>query len=371
MTEEKGLAPEVADTIGQYVQKKGGRDLLTELKEIPELTANPSFSDGLSEMELLIDYLEIFKVMPVLSFDLSLARGLDYYTGVIYEVVTEASAPPAKAAGASVAKNKRGPKPPKDDDPDADRSNDDSIGVGSIAAGASVDKNKRGPNPPKDDDPDADRSNDDSIGVGSIAAGTSVAKNKRGPNPPKDDDPDADRSNDDSIGVGSIAAGASVAKNKRGPNPPKDDDPDADRSNDDSIGVGSIAAGASVDKNKRGPKPPKDDDPDADRSNDDSIGVGSIAAGGRYDELVGMFANSSKGRIPCVGISFGVDRIFSITKARMMEEVRGNEVDVYVMAFGGKGFNGLVKERMSVCKTLWDANIKVRFSFIHYFSLRS
>ena len=29
-----------------------------------------------------------------ISFDLSLARGLDYYTGIIYEVVTEASAPP-------------------------------------------------------------------------------------------------------------------------------------------------------------------------------------------------------------------------------------------------------------------------------------
>jgi len=58
-----------------------------------------------------------------------------------------------------------------------------------------------------------------------------------------------------------------------------------------------------------------------------------------------------------------VDRIFSITKARMTGEVRGNEVDVYVMAFGGKGFNGLVKERMSICKTLWDAGIKAEFFY--------
>lgn len=135
MTEEKGLDPEVADKIGQYVLKKGGRDLLDELKEIPELASNASFAAGLTDMGLLIDYLEVFNVMPVLSFDLSLARGLDYYTGVIFEVITEASAPPGAKAG-----GKRGPKPPKSDDPDADRSNDDSIGVGSIAAGGRYDE---------------------------------------------------------------------------------------------------------------------------------------------------------------------------------------------------------------------------------------
>jgi len=107
------------------------------------------------------------------------------------------------------------------------------------------------------------------------------------------------------------------------------------------------------------PKPavdPKDHDHDADGSNDDSIGVGSIAAGGRYDELVGMFSQSAKRAIPCVGISFGVDRIFSIKKAKMDDHsVRLNEVDVFVMAFGG----GLLKERMQIARTLWDAGIKV------------
>lgn len=38
--------------------------------------------------------------------------------------------------------------------------------------------------------------------------------------------------------------------------------------------------------------------------------VGSIAGGGRYDGLVGMF--DPKGRkVPCVGVSFGVERIFA------------------------------------------------------------
>lgn len=37
--------------------------------------------------------------------------------------------------------------------------------------------------------------------------------------------------------------------------------------------------------------------------------VGSIASGGRYDELIGMF---SKKRIPSVGISIGIERLFVI-----------------------------------------------------------
>lgn len=87
--------------------------------------------------------------------------------------------------------------------------------------------------------------------------------------------------------------------------------------------------------------------------------------GGRYDNLVGMF--SGKGQIPCVGISFGVDRIFSIMKAQRAKEnnakVRGNETDVYVMAFGGKGFDGMVQPRMKICAQLWAGGIKAEFLY--------
>ena len=38
-------------------------------------------------MELLFTYLDSMKILNYISFDLSLARGLDYYTGVIYEAV--------------------------------------------------------------------------------------------------------------------------------------------------------------------------------------------------------------------------------------------------------------------------------------------
>ncbi|KAJ3574833.1 hypothetical protein NPX13_g4240 [Xylaria arbuscula] len=86
--------------------------------------------------------------------------------------------------------------------------------------------------------------------------------------------------------------------------------------------------------------------------------VGSIAAGGRYDNLVGMYGRK---QIPCIGISFGVDRIFTILKARHEKEkqkVRGS--DVYVMVFGGK--NGLLVERMGIARLLWDAGISAEFS---------
>lgn len=39
------------------------------------------------------------------------------------------------------------------------------------------------------------------------------------------------------------------------------------------------------------------------------------------------------------------------------------EVDVLVMAFGGKGFTGLLKEGTEVAKQLWDAGIKTESSW--------
>ena len=213
MTEDKGLDGDIADRIGEWVVLKGQRELLEKLRADEKLSANEFMKQGINDMELLFDYLESFEVLDKVSFDLGLARGLDYYTGMIYEVVTEGSAPEVT--------------------------------------------------------------------------------------PSKDGEP------------------AKPVKKKGGKGNAEDDD----------------------------------------RSNDPTVGVGSVAAGGRYDNLVGMF--SGKSQIPCVGISFGVDRIFSITKARMAADkgvqMRSNDVDIYVMAFG-KGF---LKERMAVCAKLWAAGIKV------------
>ncbi|KAM9925892.1 hypothetical protein OXX59_003577 [Metschnikowia pulcherrima] len=95
------------------------------------------------------------------------------------------------------------------------------------------------------------------------------------------------------------------------------------------------------------------------------VGVGSIAAGGRYDNLVGMFSNGKS--IPCVGISFGVERIFSIIKARAAEKwetLSPTHTDVYVMAFGGgEGWTGFLKERMTVTKQLWCSGINAEYLY--------
>ncbi|KAF3927339.1 hypothetical protein ABW21_db0202827 [Orbilia brochopaga] len=227
MTEQKGLDPDVADKIGAFVLKKGSRDLLEELEKTESLAGNETIKRGLADMRILFDYLDIFDVTPKISFDLSLARGLDYYTGVIYEVVTELSAPPAASQ-----------------------------------------------------------------------------------NPQQ------------------TVSSSSKGKRK-----------------------------AKVNK----------DDPEADRSDDDSVGVGSIAAGGRYDELVGMF--SGKGKIPCVGISFGVDRIYSIIRKRLENStavLRSSDVDIYVMAMpegSGENKNGFLKERMAISKQLWEGGIKAEFLY--------
>lgn len=85
-----------------------------------------------------------------ISFDLSLARGLDYYTGIIYEAIVEASAPPGFKDANALASSSTDPsvlaapkpKPAKKakGDPDAEEEIDESqVGVGSIAGGGRYD----------------------------------------------------------------------------------------------------------------------------------------------------------------------------------------------------------------------------------------
>ncbi|NXW54607.1 SYHC protein, partial [Eurystomus gularis] len=87
MVGEKGLSPEAADRIGEYVQLHGGLDLIERLLQDPKLSQNKLAKEGLGDMKLLLEYLSLFGITGKISFDLSLARGLDYYTGVIFEAV--------------------------------------------------------------------------------------------------------------------------------------------------------------------------------------------------------------------------------------------------------------------------------------------
>ncbi|XP_011820471.1 PREDICTED: probable histidine--tRNA ligase, mitochondrial isoform X4 [Mandrillus leucophaeus] len=87
MVAKKGLAPEVADRIGDYVQCHGGVSLVEQMFQDPRLSQNKQALEGLEDLKLLFEYLTLFGIAEKISFDLSLARGLDYYTGVIYEAV--------------------------------------------------------------------------------------------------------------------------------------------------------------------------------------------------------------------------------------------------------------------------------------------
>ncbi|KAH0579167.1 Histidyl-tRNA synthetase [Termitomyces sp. J132] len=138
MTEEKGLDSTVADKIGEYVKLKGGPELLEKLKTDATLTANASAAQGLADMAILFGLLEAYKVLDKFSFDLSLARGLDYYTGIIYEAIVEASAPPGfKDASPAPPPSKKSKKPKTGDD--EDEVDESQVGVGSIAAGGRYD----------------------------------------------------------------------------------------------------------------------------------------------------------------------------------------------------------------------------------------
>lgn len=98
MVEQKDLPESVADQIGQFVRNRGTlAETIGLLKANETLMADENLKTGLDDMTLLLSYLEAYDIADKVSFDLSLARGLDYYTGVIFEVVT--SLPSSKDAG--------------------------------------------------------------------------------------------------------------------------------------------------------------------------------------------------------------------------------------------------------------------------------
>ena len=85
---EKGINEEQSEKLWTFVQLKDKpKVLLEKLKTNNELMSNEKGKTALEEMGILFDYLEILEIDKYCTFDLSLARGLDYYTGLIYETV--------------------------------------------------------------------------------------------------------------------------------------------------------------------------------------------------------------------------------------------------------------------------------------------
>ncbi|EDW56038.1 GM22902 [Drosophila sechellia] len=125
MVDEKGLDEAAADRIGEYVRLSGGAELVEQLLADEKLKAVPNAVKGLEGMKQLLKYCSIFGLDKRVSFDLSLARGLDYYTGVIYEGVL-------KGESATVAS------PAKTSQQNGEQANEPAT-VGSVAGGGRYD----------------------------------------------------------------------------------------------------------------------------------------------------------------------------------------------------------------------------------------
>lgn len=88
MVEDKGLSGDVADAIGKFVILKGKPwDMYNSLMTEKKFGGHKGALEAMEDMRILFEYLDAMDKLKFISFDLSLARGLDYYTGVIYEAV--------------------------------------------------------------------------------------------------------------------------------------------------------------------------------------------------------------------------------------------------------------------------------------------
>jgi histidyl-tRNA synthetase len=81
---QRGLEESRIAVIQKYLSITGSNaEKLTELKKL--MGENETAKKGIKEMEYILDY-KTAGFQPPLLVDLTLARGLDYYTGIIFEV---------------------------------------------------------------------------------------------------------------------------------------------------------------------------------------------------------------------------------------------------------------------------------------------
>ena len=82
---ERGLKPASVEMLQPVLALQGSnRNKLTQLKEI--LKDSETGTQGISEVEQLFDLCDASGVDLMIELDLTLARGLNYYTGAIFEV---------------------------------------------------------------------------------------------------------------------------------------------------------------------------------------------------------------------------------------------------------------------------------------------
>ncbi|KAL3106866.1 hypothetical protein niasHT_010781 [Heterodera trifolii] len=113
-----------------------------------------------------------------------------------------------------------------------------------------------------------------------------------------------------------------------------------------------------------------------------SLAVGSVAAGGRYDKLVGMFTDMGRNKddggvatapkkrpeVPCVGISFGIERLFTIMELKARADsnaVKVSPTQVYVasVSVAKEETDKMLEQRMRLCAQLWNAEIRAETGY--------
>jgi histidyl-tRNA synthetase len=81
----KGIDDEATGKLTPVLQLQGANEeKLTQLKKI--LAASETGLEGYKEVTYILEKLKILRPAAEVVFDLTLARGLDYYTGAIFEV---------------------------------------------------------------------------------------------------------------------------------------------------------------------------------------------------------------------------------------------------------------------------------------------
>jgi histidyl-tRNA synthetase len=82
---EKGLPQEAVNLLQPILQLKGNNtDQLEQLEKV--LATSATGMKGIEEIKTILSYLESVKINTTVTLDLTLARGLNYYTGAILEV---------------------------------------------------------------------------------------------------------------------------------------------------------------------------------------------------------------------------------------------------------------------------------------------
>lgn len=84
---------------------------------------------------------------------------------------------------------------------------------------------------------------------------------------------------------------------------------------------------------------------------------------GRYDGLVGgLSGGKGKSNVPCVGVSIGIERLFSLMEKKIEAQklkVKTSGTVVYVIS----GQKGQLENRVKILNELWKNNIAAETSY--------